>query len=322
MADIGLINDTTLTEIADAIRSKNGTTTKYKPSEMAAAIKSCVSTTQAADGGGLIERSITVLSNSNVTSIGEYAFYEWTTLKQADFAATTTVESHAFAGCENLISVNMPSVLTVDIGAFDGCMRLQSLNMPNVQSIGNGAFNECRSLQEAIFINLTEMGNTTFYNCMELQTVDMPLVTTLDGTFDHCSGLKNVNLPSVQTVGAYSFAYCTLLKEIVLPSVTSISNYAFSNCTNIVKIDLGAPAAVKNQTFAECTALEALIIRTSSMCTLSGTPFLNSSIESGTGYIYVPSAIINSYKVDTGWYAYKDQIRAIEDYPDICGGDA
>lgn len=37
MANVYL-KDSTLTSIGDAIRSKNGTTTKYKPSEMPAAI--------------------------------------------------------------------------------------------------------------------------------------------------------------------------------------------------------------------------------------------------------------------------------------------
>ena len=43
-------------------------------------------------------------------------------------------------------------------------------------------------------------------------------------------------------------------------------------------------------------------------------------IASGTGYVYVPSALVNSYKSATNWSTYADQIRAIEDYPDITGG--
>lgn len=45
MANV-IINDTNLTNIANAIRGKNGTTTTYKPSEMAAAI------TAISGGGG------------------------------------------------------------------------------------------------------------------------------------------------------------------------------------------------------------------------------------------------------------------------------
>ena len=42
-----LVNENNLTNIANAIRGKNGTTTTYKPSEMAAAIS-------AIETGGLI----------------------------------------------------------------------------------------------------------------------------------------------------------------------------------------------------------------------------------------------------------------------------
>lgn len=45
MADKGLITKSTLTDIGNAIRAKNGLTTTYKPSEMAAAIEAITTTT-------------------------------------------------------------------------------------------------------------------------------------------------------------------------------------------------------------------------------------------------------------------------------------
>lgn len=38
------------------------------------------------------------------------------------------------------------------------------------------------------------------------------------------------------------------------------------------------------------------------------------------GYIYVPRDLIETYKVSTNWVTYANQLRAIEDYPEICGG--
>ena len=74
--------------------------------------------------------------------------------------------------------------------------------------------------------------------------------------------------------------------------------------------------------FNNCTALDTLIIRnTDTMCTLADTTTClhNTPIASGTGYIYVPAALIEEYKAATNWTTYADQIRAIEDYPDVCG---
>jgi hypothetical protein len=51
------------------------------------------------------------------------------------------------------------------------------------------------------------------------------------------------------------------------------------------------------------------------VCTLVNTNGVNSN-----AYIYVPAALVDSYKAASNWSTYADQIRAIEDYPDICGG--
>jgi hypothetical protein len=60
MANV-IINDTNLTNIAKAIRNKNGKSTKYKPSQMAAAIN-------AIETGGRGEIACVEFDNSSVTS--------------------------------------------------------------------------------------------------------------------------------------------------------------------------------------------------------------------------------------------------------------
>lgn len=52
MANV-VVNDTTLTNIADAIRGKNGKTTKYKPNEMASAISAITTTSSSAKYSGV-----------------------------------------------------------------------------------------------------------------------------------------------------------------------------------------------------------------------------------------------------------------------------
>jgi hypothetical protein len=66
----------------------------------------------------------------------------------------------------------------------------------------------------------------------------------------------------------------------------------------------------------------ALILpKTGDICNLLNTnAFVNTPIAKSTGYIYVPRALVDSYKSATNWSTYANQIRAIEDYPDITGG--
>lgn len=96
---------------------------------------------------------------------------------------------------------------------------------------------------------------------------------------------------------------------------------SFTGCSNLEKIDFDVLEEMKDADFDRCSALTAVIIRSPAVCTMSGSnAFKSTPIASGTGYIYVPAALVDSYKAATNWSVYADQIRAIEDYPDICGG--
>ena len=95
---------------------------------------------------------------------------------------------------------------------------------------------------------------------------------------------------------------------------------SFMGCSNLTKIDFDVLEEMKDADFYQCSALTAVIIRSPAVCTMStSNAFKLTPIASGTGYIYVPAALVDSYKAATNWSVYADQIRAIEDYPDICG---
>jgi hypothetical protein len=90
----------------------------------------------------------------------------------------------------------------------------------------------------------------------------------------------------------------------------------------VTKVELDVCSKIDTLAFYFCGKLETLILRKSdAICTLSATgAFTGTPIASGTGYIYVPLALVDTYKTATNWSTYAAQIRAIEDYPDICGG--
>ena len=76
---------------------------------------------------------------------------------------------------------------------------------------------------------------------------------------------------------------------------------------------------MKQYAFTE-SAIDTVIVRGTTVAKLgTNNVFSKTPLESGNGYIYVPAALVDSYKSATNWSVFADQIRAIEDYPDICG---
>lgn len=169
---------------------------------------------------------------------------------------------------------------------------------------------------------LTEVGQYAFDCCTAMAEVAVPNATKI-GTyaFAGCSALESIDMTSVTAIGNYAFQKCTALTEVCLPLVSDRIIYTFPECTSLAKADLPCVTSIGAETFSKCTSLTALILRVDSVCTLAHINSFNyTPIADGTGYIYVPSALVDSYTAASNWSTFAAQIRAIEDYPDICGG--
>ena len=153
----------------------------------------------------------------------------------------------------------------------------------------------------------------------------------IDGTITECinnrvtnvriyafQGLKKlakVDLPAATIINNYAFNGCTALTTVNLPAATKINDYAFNGCNAMTKVDLYAATSIGKRAFYNCKKLKSIIIRSETMCTLSDTDaFTNTP---GTSHIYVPSALLESYRAATNWSNYAARFRAIEDYPGI-----
>lgn len=138
--------------------------------------------------------------------------------------------------------------------------------------------------------------------------------------FYGCSNLTSVSLPLVATSGGNAFTACSNLADVQMPMLTEVSTNMFMSCSALVKLKFPALQNINQNGFAYSASIETLILPNTQMCTLSNKNALKlTSIEKGTGYIYVPQSLIEAYKAATNWVTYAAQFRAIEDYPDICG---
>lgn len=122
----------------------------------------------------------------------------------------------------------------------------------------------------------------------------------------------------ITSIRQAAFRLCKALTKVNFVNVASVGTAGFYECTALKKAEFHSFVDFRQNAFYGCSALEALILRSpEQLCTCTSS-FSSSKIASGTGYIYVPAALVDQYKAASGWSTYADQIRAIEDYPEVC----
>ena len=98
--------------------------------------------------------------SDGVTTIGQYAFSNCTSLESVEIpASVTSIGNHAFDGCTSLTSIEIPaSVTSIGEFAFAGCTSLESIEIPaSVTTIGDAAFVNCTGLS-TVTIYAPELG--------------------------------------------------------------------------------------------------------------------------------------------------------------------
>ena len=101
----------------------------------------------------------------------------------------------------------------------------------------------------------------TFIGCSELASITVPNnVLSLKGSFENCSSLKDVILPSGLTIiDASTFKECSKISSITIPeSVRTIGEKAFQNCTSLTSIDLEMTISIGDYAFDGCSNLSSL----------------------------------------------------------------
>ena len=228
-----------------------------------------------------LHNRVTSVSDDTLTSIRSYGLAYMSALTGVDFPNLQTINTYAFYDDYNLIMNGWP--------------------FPKAKTIGNYAFRYCYGLTGDIVLptTVTSIGQYSFASCKNIETF------TAEG--------------AITTFGTYTFAGASAdhkmtVREIHLPNLgTSIAlNLNFGNataanaCQYLEVCDIGKAKSIAANTFANCYKLQTLIIRrTGSITTCANvSAFLNTPLRgrnSLTAKIYVPEALIDSYKAASVW---------------------
>jgi len=173
-----------------------------------------------------------VAAGTSLTEIGDYAFYNCTSLSSVTIASgvntITAIGQSAFRNCTALTSIAwLPTSVTM-LGS--ACFRESGLtSLSRLSSI----------------TGLMALPDYGFYGCMGFTEID--------------------TLPaSLKTIGEYCFDNCTNVTSIVMPStVTSIGTYAFFGCCqtsgNTVTCNAATPPTAQSSFFSSSAYSEAIL---------------------------------------------------------------
>ena len=249
-----------------------------------------------------------------VTSIGDYAFYNCTSLTGELVIPDSleTIGHGAFENCQGLTSLKLGKSLTsIDGCAFDGCTGLTGeLVIPDsVVSISNDAFYNCTGLTGELVIpdSVESIGAWAFRNCTGLTGLKLGNGLTSIGpvAFYECTGLMGelVIPDSVESIGVWAFGHCTGLTSLKLGNgLTSIGENAFRDCVTLTG-DLVIPDSVESigaRAFAYCTGLTSLKLGNN----LTSIDELAFNDCTGLATVHIPSTVsqiaFNSFSGCTG----------------------
>ncbi len=243
-------------------------------------------------------------------------------------AVNSLIEGFGQGGISELIDGSIAgeiadnTITNIKAGAFWGCSNITKISFPAVISIGERAFSNCGNLGNYIFATdlslpeLTSIGAYAFFVSSLFSSVSLPKLKNLtDYTFGNCSLLVHADMPELETIGDNCFRSCSVLTSVNFPKAKSVGSTVFYDCKKLALVDFPFLTSMASQAFRGCETLSTVILRTDTVCTLANVnAFVGTPIASGTGYIYVPSALIEQYKVATNWSTYDAQFRALESY--------
>ena len=225
--------------------------------------------------------------------------------------ANTSLSSGIFTGKSELLRIVLPKKLkSIGDSAFKNCY-IATIEIPSgiesigeeafancesmnnelkftsaLQSIGRSAFSGCRSLKGVDLSELEniEWGESVFANCYALSEIVLPKkVSSIPASMFENSGIEEIFVPAIATIGAKAFLNCRNLNMVTFEEGRSAIDYnMFEGCTALSDVTLPESITTIGQSaFIGCTALQDIALP-GSLTTIGEGAFKNSGLYTVT----------------------------------------
>ena len=254
----------------------------------------------------------TIIPN-NVTSIGDFAFLQNSSLEAIDIPTSVSkIGNQAFYGCNSLESLFIPSsVMSIGFQAFRGCTKLSSVivdgNNPKYDSREN-----CNAIIETAtsklivgcknsFIpgSVAIIGDYAFYNCYGIASLAIPnsVISVGEGAFDNTDWYYNTHPDGLVYAGRVAYKYKGTMSAntsiVIDQGTTEISPSAFSGCSGLTSISIpNSVMSIGNNAFRDCKGLLSVVLPSVSMV---GTRAFQNCIKMGSVTLSSNTNYISSY---------------------------
>lgn len=292
-----LVTESYLTDIGDAIRAKNKSTTKYKPSEMAKAIESIVGGDPAivVNSDSAWKYNITQKEHENIAvDVRHEMVGDNTSGYQTRMVFTPTISSsygyNAGAIKKTVDEENhVANFIADDATEVDGLLKdgwagiyaLTSGSNYNSVSYYFNDYNNHSSSKVSTgtsIENLLILGyyaedgdgnlvahtksNVASYKPSTEESLkkyqDKYATDVMVNGFKGSKSLISVDIPNATNIGASAFYACSALASTDFTNAISIGSTAFESCYSLTSIDFPNATSVGESAFDSCTALESI----------------------------------------------------------------
>ena len=228
-----------LTDVANSIRTKTGTTEPINAQDFSNKILS-------------IQSESTLKKLLDATKSADHLFYNYRGTSVDDLIQPSDTEnvtnmSRVFEECSNLTEIPLLNTSKAENmpGMFYGCSALTTIPQLDTSKVRDmlGMFNGCTNLTSIPLLdtsNITNM-NYMFNNCTSLATIpqlDTSKVISMNNMFSECNALTTVPALDVSSVSSFSrtFYNCISLKSILMTNIGA--DLSISASTQFERSDL------------------------------------------------------------------------------------
>ena len=247
-----------------------------------------------------------------ITDMGQYAFYNNTTLQTVKFRnGFTTIGYGAFYGCTSLTSINIPSSVTSIVGnTFWDCSGLTSVHITDIDAWCRISFGNSNTGYTS-GVNPLEYAKNLYLNGELVTEVTIPsgITTISSGHFYNCTSLTKVTIPSsVTSIGVLAFTGCNQLTAVHITDLDAWCRISFGdsaanplgwaenlylNGALVTEVDFPeGTAEIKPYIFTNCTSLTKVTIP--------------SSVTSVGNYAFYNCNNLSYYEYDNAYYLGND----------------